>query len=471
MGVDMLRIKDRKTGYVKDLFLIDAHHHIGEELDGKKNIPIGKNGSYEFSKKLKEEIKDSLSSKEHRYSVIPDPNGNEISQGLFDQFVVFPMKDHFREEGEYTYTKSNENVSEWTNSSDHRKRLIGFGRVDPTDIKTARKEVKKFSTKYGFFGLKVHPESEKVSLDSKEIVQLYMDCARLNMPIIFHTDYPSDVKEIHAGVNKTICILAENKLKECISQLNVIIGHFDYIDQESFRYLTHPSIYAELSGLQSTKEFIETAKKEVCLSKFTNETIQSFNAEIRATLKAHFWELFDVSTSWSSKIMMGTDHPFFPSENIVNFFEDILNTEVSHDLRLSDIQRILGKNLIDLLEVNCRIHPSVVIDDSESKETKYYRKKDQIEYLIERIIDIDENVPIDCLNDAINHEVKDTDKKNKNMLENLNKTIVKSRKALILAKMLDEKKQNYLDKKSIDEIYEYCEKGQYQKGIKKIKKV
>lgn len=466
----MLRIEDRRTGAVRDLYVIDAHHHIGEEADGKKNIPIGNNGSYQVSKKLKTDVIDKLSDTTHRYKVIleSEEDENDYPYGLFDQFVVFPMKDHYRDEGEYTYTKSNQNIFEWISSDYHKKRLLGFGRVDPSNIEKARKEVKKFTSRYGFLGLKIHPKSEKIDLDSREIVQLYIDCTKFNIPIIFHTDYPSDVKEIHRGVNKTINILIENKLEEYISQLKVIIGHHDYINHESFRHISHPSIYAELSGLKSGKEFIEKAKGEICLSKFTNQTIDEFDGIVKTKLKDHFWELFDISTNWSSKIMIGTDHPFLPVENIVNLFEDLFDSELSEQLTLSEIQRILGRNLVDILQVNCRMKPSVVIKNKlDSKVSHLNKKEEQIDYFLGIIKNLDEKMPVNSLKKYKN--IYGWNLEGERTQEHLSDVLIKARKAEILAKMLDE--NDNLDPEVIDEIYDYCEKDQYKKGIKILKEV
>jgi len=139
----MLQMIDRKTGLLRTFFITDAHHHIGEDVDGNENIPVGNNGSYDISKRLGEDVIEKLKASSSRYNIFEEGpiatiDGCEIKEenhDLIDQFVVFPMKDKFRDDGEITYSKSNENISRWVNSEEHGKRLLGFGRVDPDDIK------------------------------------------------------------------------------------------------------------------------------------------------------------------------------------------------------------------------------------------------------------------------------------------------------------------------------------------------
>ncbi|MFP3872725.1 MAG: amidohydrolase family protein [Candidatus Aenigmatarchaeota archaeon] len=358
----MLRIKDDEA--IRNFFVIDAHHHIGEDVDGNENVPIGNSGSYELSRSLEEEVigalKDSDIVSYNEVVELFDPDIIEESHpyGLFDQFVVFPMKDKFRNEGEIPFSKSNKNIARWVNADYHGRRLIGFGRVDPSEIDKARKEVKKFPDEYGLVGLKIHPDSERFHLDSKEVIQLYVDCARMGLPIIFHTGYPSDVEDIHEGINKTISLLVENGKEELVSQLNVIAGHCSYVDEEVFRYLSHPCIYGEMSTLSQPEEFIRAAKENIALSNFTNVTLNDFKKDVSSKLKSDFWKIFQVNSHWSSKIMLGTDHPFLPKENIVKLFEALFSSDLAEELEPRSIQNILGKNLVDILPSTVGIHVS-----------------------------------------------------------------------------------------------------------------
>ncbi len=364
----MLRVVDKKTETVRTFFVNDAHHHIGEDIDGNENTPMGKNGSYDLSKKLEEEVVNMFKGSDSRYrlsedkavskTLNPELDHEDHPYGLFDQIVVFPMKDRFRNDGEVPFSKSNENISRWVNAEYHKERLIGFGRVDPCEIDKARKEVKKFPDQYGLVGLKIHPDSERFHLDSKEVIQLYVDCARMGLPIIFHTGYPSDVKDIHDGINKTISLLVENGKEELVSQLNVIVGHCSYVDEDVFRYLSHPCIYGEMSTLSQPEDFIRSAENNISLSDFTNITLNEFKKDVRNKLKSDFWKIFQVNTHWSSKIMLGTDHPFLPQENIVDFMEALFCSELAEGLEPRTIQNILGMNLIALLPSTVGIHVS-----------------------------------------------------------------------------------------------------------------
>lgn len=361
----MLRLFDEETGTLRTFFVYDAHHHIGEDVDGNENVPIGNNGSYELSKKLGDEVVEMLESSTSRYrppekedAVLPEMEDEDHPYGLFDQMVVFPMKDKFRDDGEIPFSKSNENICRWVNADYHKRRLIGFGRVDPSGIDDARKEVKKFPDGYGLVGLKIHPDSERFHLDSNQVVQLYVDCARMGLPIIFHTGYPSDVEDIHDGINKTISLLVENDMESLVSQLNVIIGHCSYEEEEVFRYLSHPCIYGEMSTLSQPESFIRSARENISLSDFANETLDEFSDEVGGRLKSNIWDIFQVNTHWSGKLMLGTDHPFLPRENIVDLMEALFCSDLAEELEPKAIQNILGGNLIDVLPSSVGLHVS-----------------------------------------------------------------------------------------------------------------
>lgn len=357
---------DKKNDSERSYFMIDVHHHIGEDIDGNENLPIGSNGSYQFSKDLEEDVIGALKETNSRYEAadegviknFDDQDDENYPYGLLDQMVVFPMKDRFRNDGKIPFSRSNENISEWINSEYHHKRLLGFGRLDPSDIDMARKEVERFPLEYGLVGLKIHPDSERFHLDSQKVIQLYIDCAKMNLPIIFHTGYPSDVEKIHEGVNKTISLLIENGLENLISQLNIIVGHCSYEEERVFDFLSHPCIYGEMSTLKSPESFIGSARENIKLSNFTNKTLKEFNEEVRVQLKSNFWKIFDVNSHWSGKLMLGTDHPFLPGENIVKLFEALFSSELSEDLEPTAIQNILGRNLIGVLPVTAELSSS-----------------------------------------------------------------------------------------------------------------
>ncbi len=479
----MLRLMDRKTGSVRTFFVNDAHHHIGEDVDGNENVPVGKNGSYEFSKQLGKEVKELLMDSDSRYrlkdeKLVKSPEHLEIEEdthneyGLIDQFVVFPMKDVFRDDGELRYSRSNENISQWVNSEDHSHRLLGFGRVDPSMIEDAREEIKKFTSKYGLVGLKIHPDSERFQLDSNQVIQMYIDCARMNLPIIFHTGYTHDVKKIHEGVNKTISLLVENKMESLVSQLNVIIGHFSYDDEEAFRYLSHPCIYGEMSTLKSTEDFIRSARDEVSLSKFTNVTVNEFKDSVQEKLRDHFWDIFHVSTNWSNKLMLGTDHPFLPRDNIVDLMETFFCTDLAEELQPAMIQNMLGKNLIEILPVNVHMSPSFETKEIESPvKTKFEKRSNQVQYYIEAVQKRGvSSGPIKRNRDFATASAENGD--HSKALKEITRALKIGRKAFTFAKMLEDLERDSEQRIEMEKerrALEAAERGEYSKGIKILK--
>jgi len=475
----MIELVDRKTGSRRTFSVIDAHHHIGEDVDGNENVPVGKDGSYRFSKRLEEDLKDALSESTYRYRA-PDEeivDTFEVAEsekhpyGLIDQFVVFPMKDRFRDEGKITYSRSNENISQWVSSSDHEKRLFGFGRVDPEDLEDARYMIREFPSKYGLIGLKVHPDSERFMLDSNQVVQLYIDCARMNLPIIFHTSYVSDVKKIHDGVNRTISLLVENNMKSLIGQLNVIVGHFSYNDDEAFRYLSHPCLYGEMSTLTSPEEFIRSAMEKIAISEFRSKTLSGFRKDVREELEKDFCNIFHASLNWSSKLMLGTDYPFLPKDNTFELLKALLCSELSDELHPAMIQNILGKNLIDILPVETFVLNSLNGEGQGSDEvSKFERREDQVDYYIEIIGKMGIYTgPIERMkSSAEEHARKDEYPK---ALEEIEKGLTIAKKGYTLAKMLDKRdtESGRVDE-ALKKASESAKKGQYSKGIKILKK-
>ncbi len=482
----MLKITDRKTGTTRTFFINDAHHHIGEDVDGNENVPVGNNGSYRFSEQLGKEVIERLRKSDSRYRLQEkdaeylEERYESDKEGLIDQFVVFPMKDKFRNEGDMTYSRSNKNISQWINTEGHDEKLLGFGRVDPSKREEAREMVKRFPSEFGLMGLKIHPDSEHFYLDSSQVIQLYIDCARMNLPIIFHTSYLSDVEKIHESVNKTISLLVENHMESLVGQLNVIAGHFSYMDEEAFRYLSHPCIYGEMSTLTATDEFIRMAKENINLSEFTNTTLNEFKKGVRRRIKDDFWNIFYVGTNWSKKLMLGTDHPFLPRDNIVDLFETLFCTDLSEELHPSMIQNILGKNLIDILPVNAHISPSYDMEDKEDSrdKTRYMKKIDQLEYYMAMIKT--NGVDVAPLQRKISSASSLAEEKD--YLEAL--TTVKTglsigKRGYTLTKMLKERELVDLlkEEKNVADLDETelkalkaAKKGQYTKGIKILKK-
>lgn len=478
----MLKIKDRKTGVIHYFNIIDGHHHIGEDEDGADNIPTGKNGSYYFSNALYDKVEKSLIDKGGNKRYVLEPMNQETSSkvGLMDQFVVFPMKDHFRDNGDNPYSLSNKNISKWVNSKSHSKRLIGFGRVRPTDLKSARDEIQKFRSVYGLEGLKIHPESERFYLDSKQVRQIFVDCARLQLPIIFHTSYESDVEKIHSSINSVISIMIKQKMEHLIGQLKIIIGHCSYNDEETFRYLSHPCIYGELSTLKDTESFLRNAEKNISIHRFMVETMPGFDSGIEGKLEENFGKIFETGIHWSNKLVLGSDYPFLPPDNVKKFFESIFTSDFSHDLEPFIIENILYKNMVSILSTPTRIyHPGDKIGNEKSKtnfsKQKYSRRLDQTRYLSDLLSsrgihssEVDKKIKMAMI--AVEKDRYDL--ANKHLAEG----IKIGNQAICLSDMITEIKtkssENESDpvKEQLSKAKEFANKGEFVRGINLLNK-
>ncbi|MHA1684237.1 MAG: amidohydrolase family protein [Promethearchaeota archaeon] len=359
-----------------NFYLIDGHHHIGEDTDGNKNLTV--NGSFTFFsliwKGLQEKyskIQELPSYQQPRFkiqgvfpstplaSLNPENTSRYASSWLFDQFIAFPFHDVFRNQGkkegmDATYFRSNDRIGKNMYSSLAGGRLIAYCRLDPNDGEQALNELVR-SHMNGLKGIKLHPISD--GWNTKEFFQsshtlrkILLLAMRYNMPVLFDCRFTSTMGWIHDLVDEVRTDLIENDYLEAIidSRLKIIIAHIGFLrddDSELARILSHPNIYGDLTGQFSDK---------------IKSLIESLKARIKPP--ANRGEQSDMDDYWSTKVFLGSDYNYFETFHIVDQLLYFLSEDFYELIggNISILHNIFSGNLIRMLETAIPTKPATM---------------------------------------------------------------------------------------------------------------
>ncbi|WXG41321.1 MAG: amidohydrolase family protein [Candidatus Freyarchaeum deiterrae] len=340
----MLEFEDTKSGTIHRFYIVDAHHHLGQDVDGHNNRnPLAPGGTFDFYVKVGGQLSQIFSDKPDIFRISPCGFMNEFMRNnekwkdtldgtwAVDQTVVFPFNDDFKwregDEGNATYWRSNDNISRWVTRAPYSFRLIGFGRVVPTEGELAIKELHRMVETLGLRGLKVHPRSDGWSSNivSPEVKNILVEAAKLNIPVLFDTRGFGQVMDINEVTN-----MARSELKSIdkslVDNLRVIMAHigFHLGHDELFTVLSHPNLYGDVSGVHDAgvSRLFEEAKEIMPpnLGRYRN---------------------------WSEKILFGTDYNYFDVPHAVQFMSYVLSKDFPGTPE--DAQRVLGSNILKLV--------------------------------------------------------------------------------------------------------------------------
>ncbi len=355
-----------KSRRILQFYLIDGHHHIGEDVDNHKNLTV--NGSFNFFRsiwnllntKYEEQITNSSFPEYFKCRfkikrVFPSPPLNFLrsdslyaNSWLFDQFIAFPFHDKFREkpreDGKIVqYHNSNTRLARIISSNESGCRLIGYCRINPLDEKLAIEEVDYSILNLGLSGIKLHPLSdewnerdyfEENSFWLKEILKRAL---KYSVPVIFDCRFVNTLKWIYNIVLELEKEFIQNRFEKSYiyKNLKIIIAHIGFLNDDIlFSALSHPCIYGDLTGLFSsrTRDLMDNLQKKV-VCPFSN----------LAPLEQKYY--------WSTKVFMGSDFTYFEAFHIVDqllyfFSEDFYN---KIDGNVSIIQNLLSDTILNLL--------------------------------------------------------------------------------------------------------------------------
>jgi len=346
-------------------FMIDAHHHIGEDEDGHKNLSV--RGSFDFFRsiwkllmKRYQNIKDFPELFTPKFKIVdispPKPlkflSSNPIHENswIFDQFVAFPFQDVFRyrsqELGDKAdYSNSNLRLSNIMSDFNTGSRLIGFCRLNPQNGMLSLQELEYAILQLGFKGIKLHPISDnwndKISFNKKDsyVPKILRMAVKLNVPVIFDCRFITTLSWIYETVKKVRKELLEDNFTEKFvnSRLKVIIAHIGFLWQNDdllFEVISHPNIYGDLTGQFSSKthDLIERLKKNVIC----------WRSDVPEWQKDSYW---------STKIVMGSDFNYFEAFHIVDQLLYFLSEKFYEliDGNISIFQNIVSRNIARLL--------------------------------------------------------------------------------------------------------------------------
>ncbi|MHA1597040.1 MAG: amidohydrolase family protein [Candidatus Asgardarchaeia archaeon] len=387
----MLIVKDVEEDEEIPLYIVDAHHHIGREKS-VKNTPDMSYLFYhrlesllmeEFSKKSFKELKDS-------YRLIPIRSEiDNLSKGLLysngswqdaiygkmvDKTVVFPMNDVYADELIPKFRRSNDVIWRITKKMPDSLRMLGFVRLDPHDGDKAVDELRRGVEELHLYGLKLHPISQYFvsDIDKPMVINLVLEAVNLKIPVIFDARFLATAERIKSLADKVRDILGFGR-GEYVPGMFLIVAHCGraFGDPELFReVLSDPNLYGETSTL--------SGKDIPLFYRNMRENFQPF-------LKGNMY------MDWFDKVIFGTDYPFMGEiqafEHIRYLFSrDFFDTM---DADVSDVQRILGGNILRILSPKVKDVEYVEIEFDE--DGNFYRSlKD---YILGNGYDVEDMVP------------------------------------------------------------------------------
>lgn len=199
--------------------------------------------------------------------------------------------------------------------------IIYFAAMHP-DFEDFRAELSRVKN-LGLKGIKIHPIYQGANLDGKKFLQILYRAAELDLIVVTHAGLDIGFP----GVVQCSPKMARNVIKE--------IGDFKFILAHMGGWKNWNEVLTELAG---TNIFLDTA--------FSTGTIPArsdfvWKAEDLNLLDAEeFLKL--VKTFGAEKILFGTDSPWSPQKESIDFIKNLPLTEV-------DKNKILGENAAKLL--------------------------------------------------------------------------------------------------------------------------
>ncbi len=355
---------------IENIFVIDAHSHLGEDVDGAKMMnPLAPGtGTFDFwgnvQGRLKSEwiktgeqsFRTSMDGKSTKitWSFNPYPFTDKLYVALealgkrysdlkekskfysfIDQGVVFPFQDVFRDKHpEALYRASNINVSRFTTRFPFSMKLIGYARCDPMEGEKAIKEVTYARQVLGLRGLKLHPRSERWIDDIKtgKPLNVLIEAASHSMPVLFDTRGRGSILDIAELIKSTRTMIAQH-YPELLPHFKVIIAHFaqgNIGDYEVYNAIVQPNTYGDLSMLhgEGAGNFLEDFRKW-------------FRAQNKIRVD---------NRDWSEYLLYASDYPYFGDIHAQKLLIYIINKRFfDTGGTIKDVRNIMGLNQIKIL--------------------------------------------------------------------------------------------------------------------------
>jgi predicted TIM-barrel fold metal-dependent hydrolase len=355
---------------VEHIFVIDAHSHLGQDVDGATMMnPLAPGvGTFDFWGNVQGRIKadwektgeqsftTTISGKftklswsftpypftDHLYSVLQkigkrhsDLKEKSKFYSFIDQGVVFPFQDVFRaKHPEALYRASNINISRFTTRFPFSMKLIGYARCDPMEGEKAVNEVEYAREVLGLRGLKLHPRSEGYidKMTSEKVINVLVEAASYSMPVIFDTRGRGSILEIGKLIRSARNVIQSN-YPDLLPHFKVIIAHFaqgNIDDYEVYNTIVQPNTYGDLSMLHGAG---------------AGNFFESFRRWFQSNRK----ESVDNRT-WSEYLLYASDYPYFGDVHAEKLMIYVINKQFfDTGGTIQDVRNILGLNQLRLL--------------------------------------------------------------------------------------------------------------------------
>ncbi|MFX1317220.1 MAG: amidohydrolase family protein [Promethearchaeota archaeon] len=355
---------------VEHIFVIDAHSHLGQDVDGATMMnPLAPGvGTFDFWGNVQGRIKadwektgeqsftTTMNGKftkiswsftpypftDNLYSVLQkigkkhsDLKEKSKFYSFIDQGVVFPFQDVFRaKHPEALYRASNINVSRFTTRFPFSMKLIGYGRCDPMEGEKAINEIKYAREVLGLRGLKLHPRSEGYidKMTSEKVINILIEAASYSLPVIFDTRGRGSILEIGKLIRSTRNLIQSN-YPDLLPHFKVIIAHFaqgNIDDYEVYNTIVQPNTYGDLSMLHGAGA-------------------GNFFESFRRWFQSNHKESVD-NRSWSEYLLFASDYPYFGDVHAEKLMIYVINKQFfDTGGTLQDVRNILGMNQLRIL--------------------------------------------------------------------------------------------------------------------------
>jgi len=411
---------------IEKIFVIDAHSHLGQDVDGATMMnPLAPGaGTFDFWGNVQGRIKaDWEKTGEQSFTTNMDGKSTKISwsftpypftdklyialeklgkkhsdlkekskfYSMIDQGVVFPFQDVFRDKRpEALYRASNINVSRFTTRFPFSMKLIGYGRCDPMEGEKAVNEVRYMREVLGLRGLKLHPRSEgwidKIS--SEKASQVLVEAASFSMPVIFDTRGRGSILQIGQLIESTRNVI-KSKYPDLLPHFKVIIAHFaqgNIDDHEVYNTIVQPNTYGDLSMLHGAGA-------------------GNFFESFREWFKSHNKVKVE-NRSWSEYLLYASDYPYFGDVHSQKLLKYVINKQFfDTGGTVIDIKNILGLNQLRILpEYNLPQHqkdlkkpPSLTISNPSFNQNNVSTSETAINTLAQLIVENKIDIKKYCL--------------------------------------------------------------------------
>ncbi|TFG25800.1 MAG: hypothetical protein EU532_11330 [Promethearchaeota archaeon] len=397
-----------------NIFVIDAHSHLGQDVDGATMMnPLAPgSGTFDFWGNVQGKIKAEWE-KSGEQSFTTNINGKRttiswsfnpypFTDNLYialeklkqshsdlkekskfytfiDQGVCFPFQDVFRDkQPEALYRASNINVSRFTTRFPFSMKLIGYGRCDPMEGEKAVNEVRYMREVLGLRGLKLHPRSEGWidNIYSESAINVLIEATKYSMPVIFDTRGKGSILKIGRLIEQTRNIL-KSKHPTLLPHFKVIIAHFaqgNIGDHEVYNTIVQPNTYGDLSMLHG-------------------EGAGNFFMDFRNWFKNNNKINVD-GRDWSEYVLFASDYPYFGDVHAEKLMIYIINRQFfDTGGTLQDTKNILGLNQIRVLpeynlpqiKKDAKRLPSTIISNPNMDQNKFSAYNTAIEALAKLI--------------------------------------------------------------------------------------